>query len=119
MSLCIFEKQSFSLRDFCLIFNKYDYLKDIINCYLNFSSNNNNYRNYLLKARNEKGLIHHSSSLNKDIYLREILQIFDNEFNKLIIRISTSPNDYNIIITWDDFEKKILGITKDDLKKIF
>lgn len=116
--LCIFEKQSFTLKELCLFFYKFDELKDILNCYLYFSSNNNNYRNFLLKTRTEKGLIYHSSSLNKNIYLREILQIFDPEFNKLVIRIHTEPNDYDITITWDEFEKKINGITKDEIQKI-
>lgn len=36
-----------------------------------------------------------------------MLQIFDLEFTKLVIRIKTEPKNYDIIINWDEFHSKI------------
>jgi len=100
----------------------YDYninktiLNEISYCYILFSSNNSNYRKFLITSRNNKGFLFKIN--NKIINVREILQIFDLEFTKLIIRIKTECNNYDIHITWDDFENKI-GISKNQFKKLF
>jgi hypothetical protein len=101
---------------------EYDYninktiLNEISYCYILFSSNNSNYRKFLITSRNNKGFLFKIN--NKIINVREILQIFDLEFTKLIIRIKTECNNYDIHITWDDFENKI-GISKNQFKKLF
>jgi len=110
----IFEKESFTLKELCGIFKN----NDISECYINFSSGNNNYRHFLNKARNTKENILYSDEYKKYISFREILQSFDPEFNKLIIRIKTDPRNYDIILSWTELEEKIKGLKKDDLKKL-
>jgi hypothetical protein len=112
----IFEKDSFTLKELCYIFlfKNIDNINDICNCYINFSSDNKKFRDYLQYTRGDRGFIQLSN--DKFIYFREILQIFDYEFNKLVIRISTNPKKYDILITWNDFENKIKNITKNDIK---
>jgi len=101
--------------DYDNIINK-QILNEIAYCYILFSSNNSNYRKFLINSRNNKGFLFKTN--NKIINLREILQIFDLEFTKLIIRIKTECNNYDIHITWDDFENKI-GIDKNHFKNLF
>ena len=119
----IFEKDSFTLKEFCTIFksNKYSDLFDlniinnIIECYIHFSSGNQDYRKRLIEVRNNLGIIYISEDFDKYINFREILQLFDIEFTKLIIRIRTNPKKYDIIVSWKEFEEKIKNITKHDL----
>lgn len=112
--MAIFNQDSFTLKDFCKTFETIsDEINIIKNCYVNFSSNNNNYRKYLCLTRLYKGLI--NISPNQQIYFREILQLFDFEFTKLVIRINTDSKNYDINVTWEDFENKIKNITKNDL----
>jgi hypothetical protein len=112
----IFEKDSFTLKELCNIFlsKNIDNINDICTCYINFSSENKKFREYLQITRNNRGLLKISD--DKSIYFRELLQTFDHEFNKLVIRISTNPKNYDISIKWSDFENKIKNITKNDIK---
>ena len=112
----IFEKESFTLKELCntFILNNIDKpILDIINCYLSFSSGNSNYKKYLQETRSNKGIF-----LN-NISFREMLQMFDLEFTKLVIRIKTEPKDYDIIITWDEFHNKIKNVNKDQLYEFY
>jgi hypothetical protein len=112
----IFEKDSFTLKELCNIFlsKNIENIIDICTCYINFSSNNKKFREYLQITRSNRGFLQISN--DKSIYFREILQILDHEFNKLVIRISTTSKKYDILITWNDFENKIKNITKNDIK---
>ncbi len=113
----IFEKQSFTLKELCKTFistNIDESIINIINCYLEFSSGRPNYKKYLEYVRGNKGIF-----LNNKFSFREMLMIFDLEFTKLVIRIKTDPKDYDITITWDDFNNKIKNITKDDLYEFY
>jgi hypothetical protein len=40
------------------------------------------------------------------------------EFTKLVIRINTDCKNYDVNVSWDDFEDKI-GITKYDFFELF
>ncbi len=130
----IFDKETFTLKELCYFIQnnkiKNDYIilnsinvysiYNIAKCYILFSSNNmdlKNYKRLLLETRHDKGFLIKSKN-NKKINFREILQEFDMEFTKLIIRIKTEPNNYNININWNDFENKI-GISKYELLDIF
>jgi hypothetical protein len=101
--ISIFDKDYFTLKELCSTFilnkDKEDLygknlidksILDIINCYLYFSSGNSNYKKYLQETRLNKGIF-----LN-NISFREMLQIFDLEFTKLVIRIKTEPKNYDI-----------------------
>lgn len=123
----IFEKESFTLKELCSTFilnnnnqDKYgnpiieQSIIDIINCYLDFSSGSSNYKKYLQQVRLNKGIF-----LNNNVSFREMLQIFDLEFTKLVIRIKTEPKNYDIIINWDEFHSKIKNINKDELYKFY
>lgn len=129
--MSIFNSTSFTLKELCSLFNfdiKYDYyednvkvnkfneLKDIANCYIKFTSNDNGYRNFL-RARLHKGFMF--SVDNRNINFREILQIFDMNFNKLMIKIHVNIQDYNVIITWEDLENKIKGFSKIKFKEFY
>jgi len=112
----IFEKESFTLKELCntFILNNIDKpIIDIINCYLYFSSGNSNYKKYLQETRLNKGIF-----LN-NVSFREMLQMFDLEFTKLVIRIKTEPKDYDIRITWDEFNNKIKNLNKDELYEFY
>jgi hypothetical protein len=122
----IFEKESFTLKELCSTFilnkDKEDLygknlidksILDIINCYLYFSSGNSNYKKYLQETRLNKGIF-----LN-NISFREMLQIFDLEFTKLVIRIKTEPKNYDITITWDEFNNKMKNVNKDELYEFY
>lgn len=118
--MSIFEKDSFSLKELCnvlLNINEIREIHDILLCYIYFSSGNNNYRTYLINTRNNKGIIYIDKINNKKIILRELLQIFDFEFTKLVIRIKTQCKDSEIIITWNDFEEKTKNISKQEFKE--
>jgi hypothetical protein len=112
----IFEKESFTLKELCstFILNNIDKpILDIINCYLDFSSGNLNYKKYLQETRFNKGIF-----LN-NISFREMLQMFDLEFTKLVIRIKTEPKNYDIKITWDEFNNKMKNVNKDQLYEFY
>ena len=109
-NLTIFDKLSFTLKELCMIMPQ----DNISECYIRFSSGQE-YRYYLKNTMNNRGYIFKTT--NKDISFREILQILDPEFNKLIIRIKTESKNYDISVTWEQFEDKIKGLTKDELKK--
>lgn len=112
----IFEKESFTLKELCntFILNNIDKpILDIINCYLDFSSGNSNYKKYLQQTRSNKGIF-----LN-NVSFREMLQMFDLEFTKIVIRIKTEPKNYDITITWDDFHSKIKNVNKDQLYEFY
>lgn len=112
--MSIFEQNNFTLKDFCSTFeNISDEINIISSCYKKFSSNDKTYIKYLKNTRCNSGLLNIN---NKNISFREILQMFDINFLKLVIRIKIDPSNYNITISWDDFENKIKSITKNDLK---
>ena len=118
--MSIFEKDSFSLKELCnvlLNINEIQEIHDILLCYIYFSSGNNNYRKYLINTRNNKGIIYIDKINNKKIILRELLQNFDFEFTKLVIRIKTQCKKSDIIITWNDFEEKTKNISKQEFKE--
>ena len=125
----IFKKQSFTLKELCHYFldidtNMNSSLKSInienihnlCNCYIYFSSNNIKYKQYL---RNIKGSMCSIQIDNISINLRLILQELDFEFNKLNVGIRTEMNDYNITLTWEQFNEKIKNCNKELLEKIF
>ena len=120
--MSIFDKDLFTLNELCIYIknniNKDIYnineIYNICNCYILFTSNNGKYWDYVKYIREYKGYL---LTKTKDIYLREILQIFDIEFTKLVIRIKTNPKIYNISISWKDVENKI-GIHKNELKNL-
>ena len=124
----IFKKQSFTLKELCHYFldidtNMNSSLKSInienihnlCNCYIYFSSNNIKYKQYL---RNIKGSMCSIQIDNISINLRLILQELDFEFNKLNVGIRTEMNDYDITLTWDQFNEKIKNCNKELLEKI-
>jgi hypothetical protein len=130
--MSIFNNTSFTLKELCSLFllkdkynyyddenikvNKYNELKNIANCYTKFASNDNEYRKFL-RVRINKGLMF--SFEDHNINFREILQTFDMNFNKLIIRIHINSQDYNVRITWDDIEKEIKGFSKVKFKEFY
>jgi hypothetical protein len=112
----IFEKESFTLKELCstFILNNIDKsILDIINCYLYFSSGSSNHKKYLQEIRFNKGIF-----LN-NVSFREMLQMFDLEFTKLVIRIKTEPKDYDIKITWNEFNDKMKNVNKDQLYEFY
>jgi hypothetical protein len=119
----IFNKDIFTLKELCYFIknnkikceNKNE-LDNIAICYILFSSNNSKYREYLINIRGNKGYLIQIN--NKIIYLREILQNLDLEFTKLVIRIKTEPKNYDISITWNEFEEKT-SISKNILMNLF
>ena len=130
--MSIFNNTSFTLKELCSLFilkdkykyydednikvKKYNELRDISNCYTKFTSNDNEYRKFL-KVRLNKGFMF--SIEDKNINFREILQMFDMNFNKLMIKIHIDSQDYNVRITWDDIEKQIKGFTKIKFKEFY
>jgi len=120
----IFKKQSFTLKELChyfldtpiyLKYNK-ESIEKLCNCYLYFSSNNNKYKQFL---KNIKGNMCVLQINNVQLNLRNILQELDFEFNKLIIGIRTEANDYDITLSWDEFNEKIKNCNKELLETIF
>lgn len=116
-SQSIFDKEIFTLRELCFEIRKINnpILNNITDFYLLFSSGTLD-RKLLAKVQCNSGLIYKNITLNKKIYFRIILQIFDMEFNKIIVRIKTEPKKYDVSISWTEFESKIEGYTKNDLK---
>ena len=115
--MSIFEKESFTLKEFCLTFsNISEEIKSVSDCYIKFSSNDNNYTKYLktLRLRDDFLIIN-----NQKIKFKEIISIFDYEFLKIVIRINTKPKNYEINLTWKEFEDKTKNIKKNDLEKIY
>jgi hypothetical protein len=121
--MSIFDKESFTLKELCtLLLNtkkiyQYDEIYNICLCYINFSSDNKNYRTYLSKTRSDKGIIYIDNLNNKKLIFRELLQMFDMEFTKLVITIKTECKNYDIYISWSDFEEKTKNISKLELKE--
>ena len=140
--ISIFDKEYFTLKELCNLFmeinnnlnfpsNKirsyyrkiiidqdildFDEVSNIYECYMNFSSGNKKYRDFLINTRSTRGLIIIN---NKNIYFREILQEFDTNFNKLVIRINTESSNYDITISWEEFENKVKILTKKELEGI-
>jgi len=120
----IFKKQSFTLKELChyfldtrinLKYNK-EAIQELCKCYLYFSSNNVKYKQYL---KNIKGNIYIFQINNIQINLRSILQEFDFEFNKLIVGIRTETTEYDITVSWDQFNEKIKFCNKELLETIF
>jgi hypothetical protein len=93
----------------------FDEISNIYECYMNFSSGNEKYRDFLINTRSTRGLIIIN---NKNIYFREILQAFDINFNKLVIRIKTESSNYDITISWKEFENKVKILTKKELEEL-
>jgi hypothetical protein len=114
----IFDKDTFTLRELCLEIKKKnkELLNNIADFYLLFSSGTLD-RKLLAKVQYNSGLIYKNIILNKNIYFRIILQTFDMEFNKIILRIKSEPKKYDVNISWIYFETKIEGYTKDDLHR--
>ena len=115
--MSVFDKEVFTLRELCFEFKKInnDIINNIANFYLLFSSGTFN-RKLLPNIQYSSGLIIKNLNINKSLYFRIILQTFDLEFNKAIVRIKTEPKKYDIHVSWKDFEDKIEGYTKNDFK---
>jgi hypothetical protein len=125
----IFKKQSFTLKELChyfldidinmkssLKFINIENIHNLCYCYIYFSSNNIKYKQYL---RIIKGNLCSIQIDDISINLRLILQELDFEFNKLNIGIRTEMSDHDIILSWDQFNKKIKNCNKDLLEQIF
>ena len=126
-----FEKSSFTLRELCFIqlkllqklsyfeSAKYEYhsLYQICQCYLFFIENDKRYLNHLTYTRSHYGTI---SFENYVIRFRLILQEFDDEFNKLVIRIRPDKNDNNNIqIDWNTYNECFPDFPKETLRDYF
>ena len=117
----IFEKEIFTLKEFCTLFISHEFiynykeLLDISNCYIHFSSNEDDYKKYLKQTRLNKGFLYKVKNEIRDfnINFREILQFFDIHFNKLVIQIKIEKNNYDIHISWKDIENNIHGFNKE------
>ena len=121
--LSIFDRDSFTLKELCILLSKIKDLNyssqihDIIMCYMNFTSGNSNYRTFLNNTRNNKGYLYIDKINNKTLVFRELLQMLDFEFTKLVIRIKTECKNYDILISWNDFEEKTKNISKLEFKE--
>jgi len=132
ISSTIFNKEKFSLKELCETIKNIKYISNychnnyieisniniIADCYIKFSSGDESYIKLLNNTRNYKCYLLTNKTTNKDIYFREILQNLDMEFTKLVIRIKTEPKNYDIIVSWKEFEQKI-GIKKEDIQNLF
>jgi hypothetical protein len=126
ISSTIFNKEIFSLKELCETIKNIKHIpnynnnniEEILNivadCYIKFSSGDKSYIKLLNNIRNDKCYLLTNKITNKDIYFREILQNLDMEFTKLVIRIKTEPKNYDVIVSWKEFEEKI-GIKKEDI----
>ena len=125
----IFEKDEFTLKEFCNYFinniNKINYseklkihedILDICKCYIYFSSNNKKYRKYLQRARICPCYIYINSK--KRLSIREILQIYDFDFCKLVIRINVDTHNRDIRITWEDLYSRFKNLSKEEFEAI-
>jgi hypothetical protein len=125
-----FEKSSFTLRELCFLQlkllqklpycelsqNEYHSLYQICQCYLFFTENDKRYLDYLIYTRNHSCTIYYN---NHVIPFRLILQEFDDEFNKLVIRIRTYKNDNNIQIDWNTYNECFPNFSKEILHEYF
>ena len=120
----IFKKQTFTLKELChyfldtpllLNYNE-ESIHELCNCYLYFSSNNVNYKQFLKNIKRSRCMIKIN---NVQLSLRSIFQELDLEFSKLIIGIRTEENDYDITLSWEEFKEKIKNCNKELLEKIF
>ena len=119
--MSIFIKNNFSLKELCDTFSdiKEDGMEQIINCYLLFSSGNAKYKRYLNDAQKNNGIKFVCQINNRNISFREVLQRFDDNFNKVIIRIRTVERDNDIIISWEDIENNINGLNKEIMENLY
>ena len=119
--MSIFIKDNFSLKELCDTFSdiKENGMEQIINCYLLFSSGNPKYKRYLSDAQQNNGIKFVCQTNNRIIPFREVLQRFDDNFNKVIIRIRTVERDNDIIISWEDIENNITGLTKEIMENLY
>lgn len=119
--MSIFIKDNFSLKELCDTFSdiKENGMEQIINCYLLFSSGNPKYKRYLSDAQQNNGIKFVCQINNRNISFREVLQRFDDNFNKVIIRIRTVERDNDIIISWEDIENNITGLTKEIMENLY
>ena len=119
--MSIFIKNNFSLKELCDTFSdiKESGMEQIINCYLLFSSGNPKYKRYLSDAQQNSGIKFICQINNKIIPFREVLQRFDDNFNKVIIRIRTIEKDNDVIISWKDIEDNITGLTKEIMENLY
>jgi hypothetical protein len=115
----------FTLRELCKFFidNKYNLYNNnlseilfISDIYLSFSDGTNYYKKYLNELRNTKAYLL-TNNEGKNIYFREILQIFDIEFTKLVIRVKTEGKKYDVCISWKKLKDDI-GIDKNDIENL-
>mgnify|MGYP006137033519 FL=1 len=91
---------------------EYKNIKHICHCYLLFTNNDKKYLQYLNWTRINCCPIYIN---DKKIMLRHVLQNFDHEFNKLVIRIRTSTNNNNINVSWEEYNKKYPNFDKSEL----
>ena len=119
--MSIFIKDNFSLKELCDTFSdiKENGMEQIINCYLLFSSGNPKYKRYLSDAQQNNGIKFVCQTNNRIIPFREVLQRFDDNFNKVIIRIRTLERDKDVIISWEDIENNINGLTKEIMENLY
>ena len=119
--MSIFIKDNFSLKELCDTFSdiKENGMEQIINCYLLFSSGNPKYKKYLSDAQQNNGIKFVCKINNRNISFREVLQRFDDNFNKVIIRIRTVERDNDIIISWEDIENNINGLNKEIMENLY
>ncbi len=127
----LFEKDEFTLKELCYYFinniNKINILRrsqiqdellNVCTCYLLFTSDDKRYRKYLLKSRYSQCIIYFNE--REKISIREILQHFDFEFNKLIVRINVEKNNRDIVVSWksiyDRFKKIEQKIVYESIK---
>ena len=124
----IFDKDEFTLKELCYYFinkiNKISFFKrlkihnDVLNvctCYILFSSNNKKYRKYLNNARINQCYIYIKN--NDKLSIIKILQYFDFDFNKLIVRINVEKNDYDIKISWKKLYERYKNTDDETIKK--
>jgi len=120
----IFKKQSFTLKELChyflntpILLNYHkESIQELCNCYLYFSSNNVKYKQCLKNIKGSMCVIHIN---NIQLNLRSVLQELDFEFNKLIIGIRSDATDYDITVSWEEFNKKNKICNKELLETIF
>lgn len=115
----------FTLRELCNFFidnkdnlsnNNLSEILFISDIYLSFSDGTNYYKKYLNELRNTKAYLL-TNNEGKNIYYREILQIFDIEFTKLVIRVKTEGKKYDVYISWKKLKDDI-GIDKNDIENL-
>jgi hypothetical protein len=126
----IFEKTYFTLREFCHLFvenNKKNTpnnieLYNLATFYIELSNNREN----IDTIKKNKGYLFYSFDDDKKVYLIDILYSLDknlydiinnrditntNELNKIV----NYPKDFDILLTWEIFEKKV-GLSKKEIE---